>query len=134
MNLTRTFEHVYPNCFFYSLTHAQYLELKARGRTSTMFGDASLTPEERKAKDEALRKNNKRPKATVACGSDFPGAFNVGGPAGAAAAAAAQVLPDLPDVFGVLPNGDMSSALFKPTLLSTTDPAWMVKQEQPQTQ
>nr|VZI25544.1 unnamed protein product [Spirometra erinaceieuropaei] len=70
-----------------------YLELKARGRVSIMFGDASLTPEERAAKEAAMRLRGNKVKVSVACGSDYPGAFNIGGPAGAAADACAAVVP-----------------------------------------
>lgn len=75
-----------------------------------MFGDASLTPEERAAKDLALRTKGGKSTISVACGSDYPGAFNVGGPAGAAADAAAAVCPNLIDAIGLLqpPTGSAS--------------------------
>ncbi|KAH8857586.1 Zinc finger protein 26 [Schistosoma japonicum] len=71
-----------------------YLELKPRGRISTMFGDALMSPSDRAARQAAARSGNPViyvPKVDVAVGSDFPGAFNCTGPAGAAAEAASRV-------------------------------------------
>ncbi|CAH8569411.1 unnamed protein product [Heterobilharzia americana] len=71
-----------------------YLELKPRGRISTMFGDALMSPSDRAARQAAARAGNPAiyvPKVDVAVGSDFPGAFNCTGPAGAAAEAASRV-------------------------------------------
>lgn len=101
-----------PLCF---LVCAQYLQLKARGRVSVMFGDASLTPEERAAKNAALKNRANRPTANAACGPDIPGAFNVGGPAGAASdACAAACGGNLADVVGLqlLVNRPSTAAMF----------------------
>ncbi|CAH8861370.1 unnamed protein product [Trichobilharzia szidati] len=71
-----------------------YLELKPRGRISTMFGDALMSPSDRAARQAAARAGNLSiyvPKVDAAVGSDFPGAFNCTGPAGAAAEAASRV-------------------------------------------
>ncbi|VDM32452.1 unnamed protein product [Hydatigera taeniaeformis] len=81
-----------------------YLQLKARGRVSIMFGDASLTPEERAAKNAALKNKSNKPTQTVAVGPDLPGAFNVGGAAGAASDACAKACGGhLTDVVGLRP-------------------------------
>ncbi|KAM3174529.1 hypothetical protein ACTXT7_010343 [Hymenolepis weldensis] len=81
-----------------------YLQLKARGRVSVMFGDASLTPEERAAKNAALKNKSNKPTQTVAVGPDLPGAFNVGGAAGAASDACARACGGhLSDVIGLRP-------------------------------
>uniref|UniRef100_A0A095A990 Zinc finger and BTB domain-containing protein 20 n=1 Tax=Schistosoma haematobium TaxID=6185 RepID=A0A095A990_SCHHA len=73
-----------------------YLELKPRGRISTMFGDALMSPSDRAARQAAAARSMNSiiyvPKVDVAVGSDFPGAFNCTGPAGAAAEAASRVV------------------------------------------
>lgn len=59
-----------------------------------MFGDALMSPSDRAARQAAARSGNPViyvPKVDVAVGSDFPGAFNCTGPAGAAAEAASRV-------------------------------------------
>lgn len=69
-----------------------------------MFGDASLTPEERAAKNAALKSKSNKPTQTVAVGPDLPGAFNVGGAAGAASDACARACGGhLSDVIGLRP-------------------------------
>ncbi|KAF7246767.1 Zinc finger protein [Paragonimus skrjabini miyazakii] len=79
-----------------------YLELKPRGRISSMFGDALMSPSDRAARQAAAARHaaaNQGPqKADAAVGSDLPGAFNVAaGPPGAAEEAAAQAV----ELFGL---------------------------------
>ncbi|CAL8081862.1 unnamed protein product [Calicophoron daubneyi] len=72
-----------------------YLELKPRGRISTMFGDALMSPAERAARQAAIRAGNHGPfvpKVDACVGSDLPGAFNCGGPANAASEAAQRAI------------------------------------------
>ncbi|VDD74728.1 unnamed protein product [Mesocestoides corti] len=89
-----------------------YLQLKARGRVSIMFGDANLTPEERAAKNAALKNRSNKPTQSVAVGPDLPGAFNVGGPAGSASDACAKACGGhLADVVGLRPLTSQPVAL-----------------------
>ncbi|KER31591.1 hypothetical protein T265_02227 [Opisthorchis viverrini] len=77
-----------------------YLELKPRGRVSTMFGDALLSPADRAARQAAAARNQNHPPvmADAAVGSDLPAAFNcAAGPPGAAAEAAARAI----EMFGM---------------------------------
>lgn len=77
-----------------------YLELKPRGRISTIFGDAQLSPSDRAARQAAARAGLYPicvPRVDASVGSDFPGAFNCTGPAGAAAEAASRVA----DLYGL---------------------------------
>ncbi|VDP89445.1 unnamed protein product [Echinostoma caproni] len=67
------------------------MELKPRGRMSTMFGDALMSPSDRAARQAALKSGARVIKVDAAVGSDLPGAFNCCGPANAASEAAEKV-------------------------------------------
>lgn len=69
-----------------------------------MFGDASLTPEQRAAKNAAMKNKSNKPTQSIGVGPDLPGAFNVGGAAGAASDACAKACGGhLSDVIGLRP-------------------------------
>lgn len=86
-----------------------------------MFGDASLTPEERAAKNAALKNKSNKPTQTVAVGPDLPGAFNVGGAAGAASDACAKACGGhLADVVGLRPINSIYNSSVNATIASSS--------------